>query len=123
MNASPGALAFQRNMILNLPFIVDLNNLRARRQEIVDRSNQRENDNRIDYNYQVGNWVLVIADSYRTTSKLDVRFEGPFQIMQVHVNGNVTIRRRPGILEDHIVDSDDCPALVSHEEKSATNSS
>ncbi|GFH58269.1 hypothetical protein CTEN210_14745 [Chaetoceros tenuissimus] len=99
MNASPGALAFQRNMILNLPFIVDLNNLRARRQEIVDRSNQRENDNRIDYNYQVGNWVLVIADSYRTTSKLDIRFEGPFQITQVHVNGNVTIRRRPGILE------------------------
>ena len=87
-------------MILNLPFVVDLNNLRARRQEIVDRSNRRENDNRVDYNYQVGNWVLVIADSYRTTSKLDIRFEGPFQITQVHVfNGTVTICRRPGILE------------------------
>ena len=93
MNASPGALAFQRNMILNLPFVVDLNNLRARRQEIVDRSNRRENDNRIDYNYQVGNWVLVIA------GKLDIRFEGPFQITQIHVNGTVTIRCRPGILE------------------------
>ena len=99
INASPGALAFQRNMILNLPFIADLNNIRDRRQEVVNRSNQRENDNRVDYNYQVGNLVLVIADSYRTTSKLDVRFEGPFQITQVHVNGTVTIRRRPGILE------------------------
>ena len=67
-----------------------MNNLRARRQEKVDRSNQRENDNQIDYNYQVGNWVLVIADSYRTTSKLHIH---------VHVNGTVTICRRPGILE------------------------
>jgi hypothetical protein len=35
----------------------------------------------------------------KNTSKLDVRFEGPFQITQIHVNGTVTIRRRPGILE------------------------
>ncbi|GFH61911.1 hypothetical protein CTEN210_18387 [Chaetoceros tenuissimus] len=99
LNASPGALAFQRDMILNMPFIADLNNIRNRRQEIVNRSNDRENANRLDYNYQVGDWILIRSDAHQVVQKLEERWFGPFQITQVHVNGNVTIRRRPGVVE------------------------
>lgn len=99
LNASPGALAFQRDMILNIPFIADLNNIRNRRQEIVNRSNDRENANRLDYNYQVGDWILIRSDAHQVVQKLEERWFGPFQITQVHVNGNVTIRRRPGVVE------------------------
>ncbi|GFH49197.1 hypothetical protein CTEN210_05673 [Chaetoceros tenuissimus] len=97
LNASPGALAFQRDMILNIPFIADLNNIRNRRQEIVNRSNDRENANRLDYNYQVGDWILIRSDAHQVVQKLEERWFGPFQITQVHVNGNVTIRLRAAL--------------------------
>ena len=70
LNASPGALTFQRDMILNLPFIVDLNTIQNRRQEIVYRSNQRENANRLDYNHQVGDWILFQLDAHQVIQKL-----------------------------------------------------
>ena len=37
LNMAPGSIAFQRDMIMNLPFIVDLNNIKHRRQLLVDK--------------------------------------------------------------------------------------
>ena len=99
LEASPGEIAFQRDMIHNVPFIVDLHNLQHRRQRLVDRYNVRENSKRIDYNYMVGDWIMIRKDTYKILSKMDERFVGPFQIMQVHVNGTVTIRKRRNVLE------------------------
>ena len=99
LNAAPGSIVFGRDMILNLPFVTDIANIRNRRQALVDKSNARENAHRYDFNYQVGQWVTIRADLHQTVARLQPRFIGPFQIVQVHVNGTVTIRKRPHVLE------------------------
>ena len=35
----------------------------------------------------------------RDPNKLDQRWDGPYPIERVHVNGNVTIALKPGVLE------------------------
>ena len=56
--------------------------------------NERENRKRIDYDYQIGQQVLKkIPDP----SKLQTRFHGPIEIVQVHVNGNLTMQIAPHV--------------------------
>ena len=63
----------------------------------------------------------------KVIQKLEERWIGPFQITQAQVNGNVTIRRRPGIVEriitleelNHTVNDSHTMTIV--EEKSATS--
>ncbi len=76
LDSTPGSIAFQRDMILNLLFIVDLNGLRDGRQLIVNRNNARENMSRVGYNYKVGQWVLIREDTYKTLGKSEQRYNG-----------------------------------------------
>ena len=48
---SPGALAFQRDMVLDVPLVIDLLQIRAKRQIIVDENLRRINAKRSSYNY------------------------------------------------------------------------
>jgi hypothetical protein len=57
--ASPGAAIFGRDMLFDIPFIADGHKIGDRRQLLTDRGNQRENAKRIDYDYKVGDKVLV----------------------------------------------------------------
>jgi hypothetical protein len=93
---APGALAFQRDMFLNLPFIADVRAVQQRRQLLVDQNLQRQNARRRHYDYTIGDQVYV-----RTVNpaKLDPRGEGPFPITRVHANGTVTIQRTPYVRE------------------------
>ena len=99
LDSAPGSIAFQRDMILNIPFIVDLTKLRDKRQLIVNRNNARENMSRIDYNYKVGQWVLIRKDTYKILGKLEERYIGPYLVVMIHVNGTLTVRKRPNVLE------------------------
>ena len=54
---------------------------------------------RVDYNYKVGQKVLIRKDTYKTLGKLEQRYIGPYLIVMVHVNGTLTIRKRPNVLE------------------------
>ena len=99
LNMSPGSIAFQRDMIMSLSFIVDLDRIQDHRQCVVDKNNDKENAKRIDYNYHVGEWILIRKDTYKTLSKLEERYLGPYQVVQVHVNGTLTIRKRTNVLE------------------------
>jgi hypothetical protein len=93
LNVSPGALVFHRDMLLNIPLIADLNMIRERRQVLIDENLRRQNMKRRTFDYQVGQQVLVLNSKERP-SKLEPRApDGPFPIIQVHVNGNVTIQR------------------------------
>ena len=49
---SSGSSAFHRDMLLNIPNIVDLIKLRDNRQLSVDENLQRVNSKRISYDYQ-----------------------------------------------------------------------
>ena len=93
---SPGALAFRRDMIFNLPLEFDFEAINERRQLRVDADLLRINSKRYSYDYQVGERVLKRKYEY---AKLDERWEGPFEVLQVHVNGNVTIQLRDGVSE------------------------
>ena len=96
LRLSPGAIAFRRDMMLDVPLIVDMERLREKRQAIIDEQTRRQNQKRVGFDYQPGQKCLILA--YKP-DKLEPRAEGPFDIVRVHVNGTVTIQRRPNVLE------------------------
>ena len=93
---APGALAFHRDMLLNIPLVVDLLAVRAKPQLYVDRDLMRANARRSAFDYKPGEQVLKKVHDPR---KLETRWDGPYPIERVHVNGNVTIALKPGVLE------------------------
>ena len=93
---APGALAFHRDMLLNVPLLVNMFEIRARRQVNVDRDLMRANARRTAFDYKQGEKVLKKVHDPR---KLEQRWDGPYPIERVHVNGNVTIALKPGVLE------------------------
>jgi len=96
MKTSPGALAFSRDMILDIPFVADLNLIRTMRQQVVDRNLILANRKRISYDYHIGDQVLKLT--YKP-DKLEPRADGPYPIETVHTNGTVTIRLNAHTIE------------------------
>ena len=56
---SPGALAFGRDMLLDVPFIADWEAVREKRKLIIDKNLRRMNQKRRCFDYQPGQQVLV----------------------------------------------------------------
>ena len=96
LKISPGALVFQRDMIMNIPIIADFLSIQKHRQAIVDERLLKANRSRIFHDYQPGDQVLKLT--YKP-DKLDPRAEGPYPIVSTHTNGTVVIRRHPFVLE------------------------
>jgi hypothetical protein len=94
--STPGALAFHRDMILDLPIIADLISIREKRQQLIDERLIQANRRRFAYDYTVGQQVLKLV--YKP-NKLEPRAEGPYDIIQVHTNGTLTIRISPHVIE------------------------
>jgi hypothetical protein len=93
LHISPGALVFHRDMLLNIPLLADLALIRNHRQILIDENLRQQNLKRRNFDYQVGQQVLIL-NSKLQPGKLEPRAtEGPFPIIQVHVNGTVTIQR------------------------------
>ena len=94
MKTSPGAMVFNRDMLMNVQLIADLASIRGRRQQLIDDNIMRQNKKRIDYNYRVGELVKM---RIHDPSKLSERFKGPYRISQVNTNGTVSLQIRPHI--------------------------
>jgi len=62
LKASPGAEIFRRDMRFDIPFLADWNKIGDYRQSQTDRSAEHENSNRIDYDYKVGDKVLIVKE-------------------------------------------------------------
>ena len=62
LKASPRAAIFGRDMLFDIPFVADWHKIGDYRQRQTDRSNIRENNKRVDYNYKVGDKVLIRKD-------------------------------------------------------------
>ncbi len=54
LKASSGAAIFGRDMLFDIPFIADWKKIGEHRQLLTDCNTDRENEGRIDYDYQVG---------------------------------------------------------------------
>jgi hypothetical protein len=96
LNASPGSLAFQRDMILDIPTIADWELIRQNRQQLIDNRLIAANRKRFSHDYQVGDEVLKLVHN---PDKLSPRAEGPYRINTVHANGTVTIQLTPHVIE------------------------
>ena len=83
-------------MLLDIPTLIDFDVLREKRQAVADKNNLAENRRRRYKNYNVGDEVLILAHK---PNKMGARAFGPFTVVQVHVNGTVTIQRRANVTE------------------------
>ena len=91
LKTTPGAAVFGRDMLFNIPFLADWTEIGRRRQILADKGNIRENKRRVDFDYAVGQKVLLIKDGI--SRKAEDKNDGPYVITQVHTNGKVRIQR------------------------------
>ena len=88
----PGAAIFGRDMLFDIPYIADWNAIGQRRQKIAVQTNERENAHRLDYDYVVGQKVMLANDG-KILRKAEDRYLGPFTVTQIHTNGTIRIQR------------------------------
>jgi hypothetical protein len=90
LKASPGAAIFGRDMLFDVPFIADWNKIGEYRQRQTDLGNERENKTRVDYDYKVGEKVLIRKDGI--LRKAESKWTEPWTITTVHTNGTIRIQ-------------------------------
>ena len=91
LKSTPGQLVFGRDMIFPIEHIADWQMIKHRKQQLINKNNDRENAKRIDYDYKVGDKVLIYTPD---PNKMEQPQEGPYSIIQVHTNGTVTLHRK-----------------------------
>jgi hypothetical protein len=78
-------------MLFNIPFIADWKQSGDYRQHQTDRSNKREHDKRVDYDYKVGDKILIRKDGILCKAESIWKKE-PWTIATVHTNGAIRIQ-------------------------------
>ena len=93
LKASPGAAIFGRDMLINIPFLADWNKIGDYRQHQTDLNTESENRTRKDWDYKVGDKVLLQKDGI--LCKSESRYDrDPWTITSVHTNGTIRAQRR-----------------------------
>ncbi len=94
LKASPGAAIFRSDMLFNIPFVANWHKIGEQRQSLTNHGNQRKNaTKRNDYNYKVGDKVLLINEGILRKAE-SAQGKEPWTTAAVHTNG--TIRIQPG---------------------------
>jgi len=78
LKSTPGAAIFGRDMLFDIPYIADWNDIGRRRQEKVNKDNNHENLTRLPFDYIVGGKVLIRKDG--SLRKAEIKYEGPCTI-------------------------------------------
>ena len=92
LKASPGAAIFGRDMLFDIPYIADWNKVGEHRQRQTDLNTTRENQKRVDFDYEVGGKVLIRKDGI--LRKSESRYDSdPWTITSVHTNGTIRVTR------------------------------
>jgi hypothetical protein len=92
LKASPGAAIFGRDMLFDIPYIADWSKIGDYRQRQTDLNTARENKSRADYDYKVGDKVLIRKDGI--LRKSESRYDSePWTITSVHTNGTIRVER------------------------------
>lgn len=103
LGVSPGAAVFNRDMWLDIPYIVDWILLREKRQLVIDENLRRANSRRNNYDYRVNDQVLELVKGKNPgvgiSQKMKSFFRGPYSVVQVHTNGTLTFRRTPTLTD------------------------
>jgi hypothetical protein len=93
IKASPGAAIFGQDMLFDIPFIADWQKVGEHRQRLTDLNNACQNKGRIDYDYKIGQKVLLRKEGIlcNTESRWHKK---PWLITSVHMNGTIMVRCR-----------------------------
>jgi hypothetical protein len=79
-------------MLFDIPFVADWRKIGERRQSLTNRGNQHEKAKHIDYNYKVGDKVLVIKEGNLCKTESAYSKE-PWTITTVQMNETIRIQR------------------------------
>ncbi len=79
-------------MLFDIPFVADWRKIGERRQSLTNCGNQRKKVKRIDFDYKVGEKVLVINEGILRKAESTYSKE-PWTITTVHTNGTIKIQR------------------------------
>jgi hypothetical protein len=91
LKASPGAAIFGQDMLFDIPFIADWQKIGEHRQQLTDLNTAHENKGRIDYDYRVGQKVLLSKEGILRNA--DSRWhKKPWLLMSVHTNGTIMVQ-------------------------------
>ncbi len=91
LKASPGAAIFGRDMLFDIPFIADWQKIGERRQRLTDLNNARENEGRMDYDYKVGQKVLLRKEGILCNAEF-IWHKRPRLVTTVHTNGTIRVQ-------------------------------
>jgi hypothetical protein len=91
LKVSPGAAIFGRDMLFDIPFIADWQKIGKCRQRPTDLNNTRENERRIDYDYKVGQKVLLRKEGIFRNAE-SIWHKRPRLITTVHTNGTIKVQ-------------------------------
>jgi hypothetical protein len=90
--ASPGAAAiFGQDMFFDILFVADWKQIGDYRQSQTDCSNTRENNKQVDYDYKVGDKIIIRKDSILHKAE-SIWKKQPWAITTVHTNGTIRIQ-------------------------------
>ena len=78
-------------MLFDFPFMANWYKIGERRQSLADHDNRRENKGHIDYDYKIGDQVLIAK--YSILHKSESKFgKEPWTIMTVSTNGTIRVQ-------------------------------
>ncbi len=78
-------------MLFDIPFVADWQKIGEQKQSLTIRGNQRKSAKQIDYDYKVGDKVLVINEGILRKAESAYDKE-PWTITTVHMNGTIRIQ-------------------------------
>ena len=91
--ATPMQLVFGRDAILNVKFEADWKLIKERKQKVIQANNQKENKNRKEHTYRVGDKVLYDKTKGLVKSKYGQNpYTGPHIVQKVNDNGTLNLR-------------------------------
>ncbi len=91
LKASPGAAIFGQDMLFDILFIADWQQIGEYRQRLTDLGNAHENKGRIDYDYKVDQKVLLRKEGILRNAESRWH-KKPWLIRTVHTNGTITVQ-------------------------------
>ncbi len=91
LKASPGAAIIGRDMLFAIPFVADWKQIGEYRQNQTDHSKARENNKPVDYDYKVGDKILIRKDGILHKAESIWKKE-PWTITTAHTNGTIRIQ-------------------------------
>ena len=91
LGATPSQLVFGRDAILNAAFEADWGLIKERKKTLIKKNNERENNARIDYQYRIGEKVLMKEGL--NTKYGGNPYTGPFIVTRVNDNGTLRIKK------------------------------